>query len=57
MLVCFAFWGVLETVEKMTNPLGSDEIDFPRMYIRLHAQNESKSLFEASKNRPWVPDK
>jgi len=52
-LFCIVYQGILETVEKMTNPLGTDDIDFPQMYIRMNTQNECNSLFETSWRKPW----
>jgi len=49
------YQGILETVEKMANPLGSDDIDFPQTYIRMNTQNECNALFETSALLPWEP--
>lgn len=53
LLFCVVYQGILETVEKMANPLGTDDIDFPQMYIRMNTQNECNSLFETSWRKPW----
>jgi len=53
VLYCVIYQGILETAEKMTNPLGTDDIDFPQLFIHLNMQNECKAIFETSKNLPW----
>merc|ERR1719445_1638401 len=55
LLYCVIYQGILETAEKMTNPLGEDDIDFPQLFIHLNMQNECKAIFETSTRRPWDP--
>lgn len=52
-LFCMIYQGVLETVEKMANPLGMDDIDFPQLYIHYQTHQECRGIFESSRLRPW----
>jgi len=57
ILYCIIYQGILETAEKMTNPLGLDDIDFPQFYIHHTLQSEVKAIFNTSTNLPWVKKK
>jgi len=56
VLYCVIYQGILETADKMVNPLGEDDIDFPQLFIHLNMQDECKAIFETSTRRPWDPD-
>jgi hypothetical protein len=55
VLYCVIYQGILETADKMVNPLGEDDIDFPQLFIHLNMQDECKAIFETSTRRPWDP--
>jgi len=52
-LYCIIYQGILETAEKMTNPLGEDDIDFPQLFIQWSLQKECKALFDLGVQMPW----
>ena len=50
---CVIYQGILETAEKMTNPLGEDDIDFPQLFIQWSLQKECKALYGLGVQMPW----
>jgi len=57
VLYCIIYQGILETADKMTNPLGLDDIDFPQFYIHHTLQSEIKAIYNTSLNLPWQKSK
>jgi len=53
LLYCVIYQGILETAEKMTNPLGEDDIDFPQLFIQWSLQKECKALYGLGVQMPW----
>ena len=53
MLANFIYQGIMETAEKMANPLGNDDIDFPQLYIHHSLHMECLAIFETSSHLPW----
>ena len=49
--------GILETAEKMANPLGDDDIDFPQVFIHTQLMQECKGLFQTAVQLPWEKNK
>lgn len=50
---CLIYQSLLETIEQISNPLGTDDIDFPGMYIHLSCKYECESMFAAVNKQPW----
>lgn len=51
------YQGILETAEKMANPLGDDDIDFPQVFISTQLMQECKALFATAVQLPWDKNK
>jgi len=53
LLYNIIYQGIMETAEKMTNPLGDDDIDFPQLFIHYTLEKECRALYDLGVQLPW----
>merc|ERR1711879_57449 len=48
------YQGIMELSEKLSNPLGTDDIDLPEAAYHNFIHQECEAFFDASLNRHWL---
>merc|ERR1711879_945989 len=50
------YQGIMELSEKLSNPLGADDIDLPEAAYHNFMHQECEAFFDASKHRFWMSE-
>merc|ERR1712154_24163 len=56
MLFGVLYQGIMELAEKLSNPLGADDIDLPEAAYHNFMHQECEAFFDASKHRFWMSE-
>eukprot|EP00497_Spongosphaera_streptacantha_P005343 TRINITY_DN6305_c0_g1_i1.p1 TRINITY_DN6305_c0_g1~~TRINITY_DN6305_c0_g1_i1.p1 ORF type:complete len:98 (+),score=20.68 TRINITY_DN6305_c0_g1_i1:88-381(+) len=56
MLFGVLYQGIVELAEKLSNPLGADDVDLPEAAYHNFIHQECEAFFDASKNRYWMTE-
>merc|ERR1712039_254455 len=54
VLFCVLYQGIMELAEKLSNPLGNDDVDLPEAAYHNFIQEECEAFFMAGRNLTWL---
>jgi len=57
IITCTMWQGVLELCEKISNPLGNDDVDFPMFALEAGCEKCCYSMYAAEARKPWSLEK